>query len=80
MTAEWLHYLNGSLQQREEAIVNDLLQVPDYPPLPSCPQCHVHPAQITSRAADPDQADALLVDFQPCGHAFAVPQGKLYKA
>jgi hypothetical protein len=83
MPAEWLHYLQQRSEQRTEEIIRDLLQVPDYPPLPDCPTCGVAPERIVSRVvAEPSfgvDGQAVLVDFKPCGHGFTVPESELLR-
>jgi hypothetical protein len=58
---------------REQAIISDVLQVPDYPPLSPCPECGVAAERVDSMLEPPafgvDEA-ALLINFSPCGHRF----------
>jgi hypothetical protein len=80
MPADWLRYLKQRTEERETEIVVNMLQLPEYPPLPECPACEAAPERITCRTADPafDQDEApLLVDFAPCGHGFHVPEHEL---
>ncbi|MFF2383789.1 hypothetical protein [Streptomyces sp. NPDC058108] len=83
MPAEWLRYLKQRTENREAEIVVNVLQLPDYPPLPECPTCDVAPEQITSRTSDPVAFDrdevAILVDFKPCGHRFRVSESELLR-
>lgn len=82
MTAEWLLYLQRRAEQRAEEIIRDVLQVPDYPPLPGCPSCGIAPERIVSRMEEPSFfADGIpvLVDFKPCGHGFTVPESELLR-
>lgn len=69
LTLEQVAELRQATEKRERAITDGLLQVPDYPPLPACPACGQHPDRIDSQAP-PLGPDALLVDFEPCGHGF----------
>jgi hypothetical protein len=73
MTAQWLAYMQDAGKRREEAIIRDMLQQPDYPPLAPCPSCDVPPEEILSRIEDPEFGQfvlIVLVDFKPCGHGF----------
>lgn len=82
MPFEWVRYLKQEMTRREQEIVQNLLQMPDYPPLPECPTCNVAPERITTRTAEPsfEQDGApLLVDFSPCGHGFTVPESELLR-
>lgn len=76
MPIDWLRYLKQRLKQREWEIHQHLLQVPEYPPLPACPDCDEEPTRIDSRAGEPAE-DCVLVDFTPCGHRFKVPTSEL---
>lgn len=62
--------LERELRQREKTIIDGLLQQPDYPPLPCCPECHAAVEEISSMR---DFAtDDTLINVQPCGHRFRV--------
>ncbi|MFI6854454.1 hypothetical protein [Streptomyces sp. NPDC050416] len=78
MPIDWLHHLRKRTAERDNEIVHNMLQVPDYPPLPECPTCEIEPEKITRRAADLPH-DGLLVDFAPCGHRFEVPASELLR-
>lgn len=78
MPIDWLHYLKQRMTEREHEIVHNLLQVPDYPPLPECPTCDEQPTRITDQAADLGEG-GLLIDFAPCGHGFKVPASELLR-
>ena len=63
--------LRQALLDREREIIGRVLQQPDYPPLPSCPECGAHAEVI--RSATPDlmtNEPTFLIDFKPCGHGF----------
>lgn len=80
MPIEWLHYLKERTAERENEIVQNMLQVPDYPPLPECPTCDAAPERIVSQVAEPSffvDGAPVLVDFKPCGHGFTVPESEL---
>jgi len=83
MPADWLRYLKERTAEREREIVVNVLQLPDYPPLPECPTCDGAPEQITTRTSDPVSFDrdetSVLVDFKPCGHGFKVPESELLR-
>ena len=82
MPAELLRYLESRMQERAHDIIRNVLQVPDYPPLPECPTCGVTPERIVSRVDDPGflvDGQAVLVDFKPCGHGFTVPESELLR-
>lgn len=78
MPIDWLHYLRHRMKQREHEIEQYMLQVPEYPPLPECPDCDVTPTRISSRTGDFGD-DCMLVDFVPCGHRFKVPASELLR-
>ena len=78
MPIDWLRYLKQCMVEREHEITQNMLQAPDYPPLPECPDCGVQPTRITDRAADFGD-DGLLIDFAPCGHGFKVPTSELLR-
>lgn len=61
-----LWWLREELRRREQEIINNLLQAPDYPPLPPCPNCAARPNAI--RHTDD------LVAFDPCGHQFRITE------
>ena len=69
LALEQVAELRRAAEERERLIVDDVLQVPDYPPLPACPACGQHPERIESQAP-PLGPDALWADFAPCGHGF----------
>lgn len=54
-----------------------MLQVPDYPPLPACPECGAAATAIDSMVEPSTftvDEPAILINFAPCGHRFrAVP-------
>jgi hypothetical protein len=79
MPAAWLRYLRQRLDERENEIVHNMLQAPDYPPLPECPTCGAKPEQITDRPTDLDDDAGLLIDFSPCGHGFKVSAFELLR-
>lgn len=54
--------------ERQAAILAGLLQVPDYPPLPTCPECQAEAAEIS--ACREFLTGDLLLNFSPCGHRF----------
>jgi hypothetical protein len=75
--ADQLAQLRRASQEREDRILARVLQVPDYPPLPACPECGASPTAIDSMvepsAFGVDEL-AILINFTPCGHRFrAVP-------
>ncbi|MEU9415139.1 hypothetical protein [Streptomyces sp. NPDC048272] len=73
MPSSWLGELEQAAQQREDEIVRLVLQQPDYPPLPACPQCDSEPAEIKQWVEDPAfEVDGTYVQtgFKPCGHLF----------
>ncbi|MER5715691.1 hypothetical protein [Streptomyces sp. NPDC002132] len=78
MPIDWLDFLRRRMKQREHEIEQYMLQVPEYPPLPECPDCDEEPTRITSRAGDLGE-DAVLVDFTPCGHGFKIPASELLR-
>jgi hypothetical protein len=82
MPVEWLRYLQQRAEQRAKEIIDGVLQVPDYPPLPDCPTCGVAPERIVSRVDEPGffvDGQSVLVDFKPCGHGFTVPESELLR-
>ncbi|MCX5137563.1 hypothetical protein OOK06_36460 [Streptomyces sp. NBC_00340] len=66
---EWAALLGFRLEERENAIVDGVLQQPDYPPLPECPECNAASTEISHTQ---DLLGALLINVQPCGHRFVV--------
>lgn len=73
LTLDQLADLRRQGQAREAAIIQGILQVPDYPPLPACPECGQHPERIDGMvevAAFGVDETGLLVNFKPCGHRF----------
>ena len=50
-----------------------VLQAPDDPPRPACPECGASPERIDSMVGDfrfGVSEPAVLVNFKPCGHRF----------
>lgn len=78
MPIDWIHYLKQRLAERDREIELNMLQAPDYPPLPECPDCDVEPTRITHQAAELGD-DGMLIDFTPCGHRFKVPASELLR-
>jgi hypothetical protein len=73
MPSSWLGELDQAARQREDEIVRFVLQQPDYPPLPACPECDVEPTEIKQWMGDPDfdiDHNFAWVAFRPCGHVF----------
>lgn len=73
MPTSWLGELDQAARRREDEIVRFVLQQPDYPPLPACPQCDVEPAEIKQWVGDPDfdiDSTFVWVAFKPCKHVF----------
>jgi hypothetical protein len=66
---EWAALLGFRLEEREKAIVDGMLQQPDYPPLPECPECNAASTEIAHMR---DLSGDLLINVQPCGHRFRV--------
>ncbi|MFH8531517.1 hypothetical protein ACH4GE_24240 [Streptomyces tendae] len=63
--------MRQALQEREAEIIGRLLQQPDYPPLPPCPECGAEAEQIDSMVEPPSFEFAepvVLINVQPCGH------------
>jgi transcription elongation factor Elf1 len=76
MTQDWIPMdrpsaaiLEFKLEERRKKITQELLQQPDYPPLPECPECGAASDEIVDRR---DLDDAVLIGFKPCGHRFRV--------
>jgi hypothetical protein len=70
---EQLADMRDALARRERTIIDNLLQQPDYPPLPACPEGCVAVEQIDSMV-EPfmfriDER-VLLINVKPCGHRF----------
>lgn len=65
--------LRQQSEAREDTIIRGMLQVPDYPPLPACPECGQHPERI-DEMVEPGafglDETGLLINFKPCGHRF----------
>ncbi|MFE9003043.1 hypothetical protein ACFYOY_13020 [Streptomyces sp. NPDC007875] len=83
MTAGWLADMRRAMERRGEIIIRDVLQQPDYPPLPGCPECGRVAENITSWVESPvwdRDGDGVLVDFKPCGHRFRVSHEELLNA
>ncbi|WP_181785358.1 hypothetical protein [Streptomyces phytophilus] len=74
MDQTWLDDLESRLEERRQTIYRAVLQSPDYPPLPPCPQCGATPEAILSGSDHPEvfTANAVAVGFRPCGHTFRV--------
>lgn len=65
--------LQEAMRGREHTIIRGVLQQPDYPPLPACPECGAAAQRIDSMVEPPafsQREDALLINFKPCGHRF----------
>lgn len=62
--ADTLCAIRDALRDREQRIIHELLQVPDYPPLPACPSCGTA-AQKIGHHED-------VTWFEPCGHRFHI--------
>ncbi|WP_282084008.1 hypothetical protein [Streptomyces tendae] len=63
--------LRRGLQEREAEIIERMLQQPDYPPLPPCPECGAEVEQIDSMVEPPSfglPEQAFLINVKPCGH------------
>ncbi|WP_405769352.1 RNA-binding protein [Actinacidiphila glaucinigra] len=76
MTQDWIlmdrpsaAILEFKMEERHRKITQELLQQPDYPPLPECPECGTAAEEISDRR---DLDDAVLIGFKPCGHRFRV--------
>jgi hypothetical protein len=69
------------MQEREAVIIREILQLPDYPPLPECPRCHVTPERITQSQDSPRFGSdmTVLIDFAPCGHGFRVSEAEIVR-
>jgi hypothetical protein len=83
LTGEWLRDTRHALLERENAIIRSMLQMPDYPPLPECPRCHVAPERIDTRQSEPrfGQTDVpTFIDFSPCGHGFQISEAEILRA
>lgn len=68
--------LRVALDQRESAIIEKVLQQPDYPPLPPCPECGAAVERMDSMMEPPQfgvYERALLINLKPCGHRFRGP-------
>jgi hypothetical protein len=61
--------LDAAIHERNETIVREVLQVPDYPPLPACPECEQQPREVTWTKSLGGESH---IDFS-CGHQFRVP-------
>jgi hypothetical protein len=73
LAPEQLTRMRNALVQRERAIIEQVLQQPDYPPLPPCPECGAVVEQMDSMVEPPAfgvDAQALLINLNPCGHRF----------
>jgi hypothetical protein len=69
ISREWGALLEFQLQERQATILAGLLQQPDYPPLPACPECSAAATEIAdSRNLNGD----VLVNIEPCGHRFRI--------
>ncbi|MFF8299559.1 hypothetical protein ACF07M_29925 [Streptomyces globisporus] len=71
LTSAQFNDLRQALLGREREIIGHVLQQPDYPPLPSCPECGAHAEVIGSAPpAFMTNEPTVLIDFEPCGHGF----------
>jgi hypothetical protein len=73
MPSSWLGELDDAARRREDEIVRFVLQQPDYPSLPPCPECEVEPTEIKQWVEDPAfgvNGTYARVGFKPCGHLF----------
>ncbi|MDH6610297.1 hypothetical protein M2164_005932 [Streptomyces sp. SAI-208] len=73
LSPEQFHDMRHALDQRERAIIEHVLQQPDYPPLPPCPECGAAVEQMDSMVEPPQFAvdeQAFLINVKPCGHKF----------
>ncbi|MFJ7998962.1 hypothetical protein ACIQ7D_17700 [Streptomyces sp. NPDC096310] len=65
--------MRRALAQREHEIIEQVLQQPDYPPLPPCPRCRA-PVEAMDSMMEPPQfaviEQAFLINLKPCGHKF----------
>lgn len=65
--------MRWELRKREEAIIEQVLQQADYPPLPACPECAVAVEKMESMV-EPQKFEvdeqAVLINLKPCGHRF----------
>lgn len=67
--------MRRTLQAREDSIIEQVLQQPDYPPLPPCPECGGETEQMDTMAETSKfgiDEDAWLINVKPCGHRFRV--------
>lgn len=69
ISREWGVLLEFQLQERQAAILDGMLQQPDYPPLPACPECS---GAATEIADTRDLGGDVLINFEPCGHRFRI--------
>lgn len=73
LTADQFAAMRKSLRKREAAIIEQVLQQPDYPPLPACPECGHLLEEIISGVEGPGFGVAgttFLINVEPCGHRF----------
>lgn len=62
--------LAREVHDREQTIISGMLQQPDYPPLPACPECGTRATKLTEQL---ELDNTVLVDFLPCDHRFRAP-------
>ncbi len=65
--------IRQALRDRERAIIEHVLQQPEYPPLPPCPECGAVVEQMDSAVEPPKfevDEQAFLINVKPCGHRF----------
>ncbi|WP_037805106.1 hypothetical protein [Streptomyces sp. NRRL F-5135] len=71
--SEQVASIRRTLERRERDIIDRVLQQPDYPPLPACPECNAVVEQMDSMVEPPQfEVDerAILINVKPCGHRF----------
>ncbi|MEV7975473.1 hypothetical protein [Streptomyces sp. NPDC086519] len=61
--------LEFKMEERRNKITQELLQQPDYPPLPECRECGAASEEILDQR---DLDGSVLIGFKPCGHRFRV--------
>ncbi|MFE9432347.1 hypothetical protein ACFYNA_15315 [Streptomyces sp. NPDC006640] len=65
--------MRAALESRERTIIELMLQQPDYPPLPPCPECSAEVERMDSMLEPPQFGvydSVLLINMKPCGHRF----------
>ncbi|MEX3099539.1 MULTISPECIES: hypothetical protein [unclassified Streptomyces] len=78
LTSEQVAQMRQELARREMLIVEHVLQQPDYPPLPCCPECGAVVEQMETMDEPPQFAiyeQAMLINLAPCGHRFRAVAG-----